>query len=78
MFDNNHLFFQTVDLLISDTRFLLEKFLKENEPQKSQNLEKSPPKYSKNVKKISSFKCLGWNFWKRRYFLELFQSYKTE
>ena len=52
MFDNNHLFFQTVDLLISDTRFLLEKFLKKNEPQKSQNLEKSPQNIPKMLRKF--------------------------
>ena len=52
MFDNNHLFFQTVDLLISDTRFLLEKFLKENEPQKSQNLEKFPQNIPKMLRKF--------------------------
>ena len=52
MFDNNHLFFQTVDLLISNTRFLLEKFLKENESQKSPNLKKSPQNIPKMLRKF--------------------------
>ena len=36
------------------------------------------PETLRNVKKVSSLKCLSCNLQKRRFFLELFKSYKIE